>query len=97
MRLIDADRLKAEITGWCVVTDDLFGMGRYHEREIVLQAIEESPTIDAVPVVRCSECISHGTLTNGNLYCGKIKTGIYGYYRTVKADDYCSYGERKEG
>ena len=52
MRLIDADRLKAEIMGWCVVTDDLFGMGKYHEREIVLQAIEESPTIDAVPVVR---------------------------------------------
>lgn len=46
MRLIDADRLKAEIMGWCVVPDDLFGMGRYHEREIVLQAIEESPTID---------------------------------------------------
>lgn len=52
MRLIDADRLKAEIMGWCVVTDDLFGMGKHHEREIVLQAIEESPTIDAVPVVR---------------------------------------------
>ena len=52
MRMIDADRLKAEIMGWCVVTDDLFGMGKYHEREIVLQAIEESPTIDAVPVVR---------------------------------------------
>jgi hypothetical protein len=44
MRMIDADRLKAEIMGWCVVTDDLFGMGKHHEREIVLQAIEESPT-----------------------------------------------------
>ena len=52
MRVIDADRLKAEIMGWCVVTYDLFGMGKCHEREIVLQAIEESPTIDAVPVVR---------------------------------------------
>lgn len=52
MRLIDADRLKAEIMGWCVVTDDLFGMGKCHEREIVLQAIEESPTISAAPVVR---------------------------------------------
>lgn len=52
MRLIDADRLKAEIMGWYVVTDDLFGMGKQHEREIVLQAIEESPTIDAVPVAR---------------------------------------------
>ncbi len=52
MKLIDADRLKAEIMGWCVVTDDLFGMGKYHEREIVLQAIEESPAIAAAPVVR---------------------------------------------
>jgi hypothetical protein len=74
MRLIDADRLKAEIMGWRVVTDDLFGMGKYHEREIVLQAIEESPTIDAMPVVRgkwkpifkgadtceCSVCKSEG-------------------------------------
>ena len=50
MRLIDADRLKAEIMRWYVVTDDLFGMGRYHERELVLQAIEESPTINAVPM-----------------------------------------------
>jgi hypothetical protein len=56
MRLIDADRLKAEIMSWCVVTDDLFGAGKYHEREIVLQAIEESPTIDAVQAVRCGEC-----------------------------------------
>ena len=60
MRLIDADRLKAEIMGWCVVTDDLFGMGKYHEREIVLQAIEESHTVDAVPVVR-GEWIEHPT------------------------------------
>jgi hypothetical protein len=47
-------------------------------------------------VVRCRECKSHGTLKSGELFCGKIKTGIYGYYHTVKADDYCSYGERKE-
>ena len=74
MRLIDADRLKAEIMGWCVVTDDLFGMGKFHERELILQAIEEAPTIDAVPVVRgkwnpifkgadtceCSVCKSEG-------------------------------------
>ncbi len=52
MRLIDADRLKAEIMGWYVATGSLFGMGRYHEREIVLQAIEESPTFNAIPMVR---------------------------------------------
>jgi translation initiation factor 2 gamma subunit (eIF-2gamma) len=69
MRLIDADRLKAEIMGWCVVTDDLFGMGKYHEREIVLQAIEESPTIDAVPVVRGEWEIAIGYDPNKKVQC----------------------------
>jgi len=81
MRLIDADRLKAEIMGWCVVTDDLFGMGKYHEREIVLQAIEESPAIDAVPVMRgewienptkdsvlCSYCHADWNLFDNDTY-----------------------------
>lgn len=52
MRMISADKLKAKIMSWNVATDDLFGMGRFHEREIILQAIEESPTFNAVPVVR---------------------------------------------
>lgn len=92
MRLIDADRLKAEIMGWCVVTDDLFGMGKYHEREIVLQAIEESPAIDAVPVVRCGEC----------RYRELAKVNCKGYTicpasgMEITDDDFCSYGERKE-
>lgn len=74
MRMIDADKLKDEIMSWCVVTDDLFGKGRYYEREIVLRAIEESPTVDTVPVVqgkwepifegadtcKCSVCKSKG-------------------------------------
>ena len=77
MRLIDADRLKAEIMGWCVVTDDSFGTGRYHEREIVLQAIEESPTIDAVSVVRCKDCMHYNTIncSKGFGWCENIDRG----------------------
>ena len=75
MRLIDADRLKAEVTGWCVVTDDLFGMGKYHEREIVLQAIEESPTINAVPVVRDELKRYKQAEQEGRLYNLPLKPG----------------------
>jgi hypothetical protein len=99
MRLIDADRLKAEIMGWCVVTDDLFGMGKYHEREIVLQAIEESPTIDTVPVVRCQDCkyyCEYRTNKNKQImrYCMRMAKNDMEYH--VKPDDFCSYGERRE-
>lgn len=47
----------------------------------------EIPTVDAVPVVRCKEC----KWTGGDFVC----------YRGVmvqhKPEDFCSYGERKEG
>jgi len=92
MRLIDADRLKAEIMGWHVVLDDLFDMGKYHERELVLQAIEKSPTINAVPVVRCKECT----------YRQKAKVNRKGFLicpasgMEITDDDYCSYGAKME-
>lgn len=48
---------------------------------------KEMQTVDAVPVVRCKECKWAG----GDFVC----------YRGVmvqhKPEDFCSYGERKEG
>jgi hypothetical protein len=90
MRLIDADALKKTIKN---MPNDYYGDLCVGD---ALKEIDNAPTISAVPVVRCRECKSHGTLKSGELFCGKIKTGIYGYYHTVKADFYCSYGERKE-
>lgn len=49
--------------------------------------IADAPTIDAVPVVRCREC-KH--------YDGKWLCKISGV-PSRKPDDFCSYGERKEG
>lgn len=93
MRLIDADRLKAEIMGWRVATDDLFGMGKYHERKTVLQAIEESPSVDAVQVCRCRDCIHFRAkrLDNG-------EPTIYVCCRTNGYSDgenhFCAWGEQ---
>ena len=49
-------------------------------------ALQDAQTVDAVPVVRCKDC-----------------THLYGKLCTVcgllprKPDDFCSYGERKDG
>ena len=47
--------------------------------------IESAPTIDAVPVVRCRECVHRdGTPGQPNILCGQMHD-----------DDFCSYGQRK--
>jgi len=107
MRLIDADRLKAKIMGWHVVLDDLFDMGKYHEREIVLQAIEESPAVDAVPVVRCRECANAKLIDkNESVYtCTHPQWTRRSHNDTFEesqlfhgldGNDFCSYGVKME-
>ena len=51
-----------------------------------------APTIDAVPVVRCRECKLwlNSQLFPHSFYCLRTE-------RVAYPDDYCSYGERKEG
>ena len=75
MRLIDAD-----------VADKWMRQNNAFIDAAILKAI---PTIDAVPVVRCRECIKHGTeyCPMMNHYIGEDET---------EPDDFCSYGQRKE-
>lgn len=51
--------------------------------ETVLEYAEQLPTVDAVPVVRCRDCRKFKTYG-----CRMVASGY---------DDFCSYGERKEG
>ena len=56
--------------------------------------IEMQPTVDAVPVVRCRECVGRPFWEedhNGVPVC--LLSGLY----VRSEDDFCSYGERKEG
>lgn len=82
MRLIDADALIGKDVGIALVSTE---------------AIRNASTIDAVPVVRCAEC-GHWE----DPYCMLCKTRIGAGYHSRdmayrKPDDFCSYGERKEG
>ncbi len=84
MQLIDAD--------WIKDRNSFVPKHELHTVEEFLQILDEAPTIDAVPVVRCRECIhwNHGTNDAESWeYCTLLKHDIDG-------DMFCSLGERKD-
>ena len=89
MRLIDADRLSESIYDNVPAPYEDASWAK----ENCLAEIEAAQTIDAVPVVRCRECKyrfgNNGHSKNG---CPIIDANIW-----MDDDDFCSYGERKEG
>ena len=94
MRLIDADAMKRvyqEVLCSHVACIDcsFFMDDKYCRFETMLS---EAPTINAVPVVRCREC-KH--CDPENYHCDHPMSTAAPLSR--KPDDFCSYGERKEG
>ena len=87
MRLIDADSAKLAISDYKIFRCQLGGLMD------VAEFIDDQPTTDAVPVVRCREC-KQGEIDDPDFpdeyYCHE---GC-GWN---KGDFYCAYGERKEG
>lgn len=73
--------------------------------EDALDNLEDAPTIDAVPVVRCRECRRFLPYTaeykakveKADGDCGVlIFSCIDHQYAARQVDDFCSYGQRKE-
>ena len=95
MRPIDADAFLKDIL--------TAGIGKtiieYSESDIGYM-IRKRPTIDAVPVVRCRECkysrINH-LMKKDILSCENIDVCGEEYLFERNPNDFCSYGERKEG
>ena len=86
MRLIDADALMDEVN-----SDGAYGY-------VDAKQISESPTIDAVPVVRCRDC-QHWKPTGskaGNSFSDMEYIGGCEFTKYCRREsDFCSYGERK--
>ena len=64
----------------------------------VVQTVKAQPTVDAVEVVRCKDCKYWGQDVCG--YSGDDEsfcTNPDGLDNYAHPDDFCSYGERKEG
>ena len=72
MRLIDADKLERQ---------EYWGNERCFDY-VDAEDIDNAPTVDAVPVVRCKDCRKFKTYS-----CRMVASGY---------DDFCSYGERKD-
>ena len=98
MRLIDADRLNKpiyaeedNITGSGMSYDEICG---YNDGiDIAWNKIDQAPTIDAVSVVRCKDCIRRYD-TDECPMCFLIKGK---YYEYTNGNGFCDRGERKEG
>ena len=98
MRLIDADRLNKpiyaeedNITGSGMSYDEICG---YNDGiDIAWNKINQAPTIDAVPVVRCKDCIRRYD-TDECQMCFLIEGK---YYEYTNENGFCDRGERKEG
>lgn len=56
----------------------------------ILWYLVDVESIDAVPVVRCKDCV-HGINIDNIIACTEFREVIY------NPEDFCSYGERKEG
>ena len=104
VRLIDANSVVKDIL-WIRDNDLHVGYPRPYEQGAIrkaLRCIEESKTIDAVPVVRCEDCghctwytkVYHNTGEQKIEYwCTKGK----GRAVSVEPNHFCSYGEQKDG
>ena len=89
MRLIDADSAKLAVSDYKIFRCQLGGLMD------VAEFIDDQPTIDAVPVVRCKDCVN-GTFCL-NSQGAEYVDCMLDDYSVRKPDDFCSYGERKEG
>ena len=112
MRLIDADALVKEVLGMRYTEEapsiiftpagqEIFNSGV----EAASFAISDAPTIDAVPVVRCKDCVHsaklegyHQRRLKNGLNCNACR-GDNGYgiakLSLTTPDGYCDYGLRR--
>ena len=81
--LLSFEKMDADLCATC---------GEHHTAEDVIMMIKTAPTVDAVPVVRCREC-KWWQEDDDIGHCDN-PDGLDNY---AKPEDFCSYGERKEG
>ena len=94
MRTIDADKLVD------MLYDNEFAV--LCPLDEVSGVVDACPTVDAVPVVRCKDCkhayiIAFSDNGFGTVLCGLLSSCENVAQVVRQFDDFCSYGEKKEG
>ena len=97
MRLIDADKLKEDVLSW---ENCYNGYSDAYDKARIIDAIDEQPTVDTEPIVRCKDCKYY----REQGYCSRFDlnnqcpaTPYSAMHMPRDADDFCSRGERKDG
>ena len=93
-RLIDADKINYHEHTECMGHGDFETVRTVTEKEIA-----EIPTVETVEVVRCRDC-KYFNILEMECQNDAISTDNEGgasYSLNFYLDDFCSYGERKEG
>lgn len=95
MRLIDADKLLKIYKKWIPQLSSKEDEGDRRGVETCIAVLEDIQTVDAVPVVRCWECKYYEMGVCLKIYDDGAASRYA--WQERKPDDFCSYGERKEG
>jgi hypothetical protein len=94
MRLIDGEELER-------LFNEQIEQGATDAFDAFDDALQDTPTVDAVAVTRCKDCKHYRNHPNGLCYLHtEPKTNARGYSGEavcVEPEDFCSYGERKDG
>ena len=96
-RMIDANALLSEMEKYSDDTarsknEYLFGMQQ--RLETCIELVEDAPTVDAVPVVRCKDCMHYG-FTDNRIPEEQV-WWCYFWDDVRSPDAYCSDGERED-
>ena len=88
-RLIDADKLRKDILD---LPNCYNGYSDTYDKATIVDMIDDAPTVDAVPVIRCKDCkyYQHKSLTDDEWnWCMQ-------WHNYTDENVYCSLAERKE-
>ena len=88
-RYIDADKLYKNEIERCGCVPLVGSCSK--DNKSLRDVLEEQPTADVVEVVRCEDC-KHSDKAD---YSASVCCNFFP--KIVNLDDYCSYGERREG
>lgn len=103
MRLIDADQMaldesEAYMSAQTQISDDLTWLVNFGAHNKLQRMIADTPTVDAVPVVRCKDCkycdISLVLPTGREMYT--CMEGSHDHQMLLNPNDFCSRGKGKE-
>lgn len=93
MRLIDADWVLGHLKPY-EQSDEEWSVTGGTALRLIHRAVDNAPTVDAVVVTRCKGC-KYAYINSFAVSSGEALCTLSG--QPMQQDDFCSYGEPKEG